>query len=44
MESGKIYYSKLHLELDDELEYTIQRSTMGDGKPVAYERKLLTDS
>jgi hypothetical protein len=42
--SGKRYYSKLHPELDDELEYTIRRATIVGGKPVSYEKKFLTDS
>jgi len=42
--SGKRYYSKMHPELDDELEYTIRRATIVGGKPVTYERKFLTDS
>ena len=42
--SGKRYYSKLHPELDDELEYTIRRATIVGGKPVAHEKKFLTDS
>lgn len=42
--SGKRYYSKLHPELDDELEYTIRRATIVGGKPLAYEKKFLTDS
>ena len=42
--SGKRYYSKLHPELDDELEYTIRRATIVGGKPVAFEKKFLTES
>lgn len=42
--SGKRYYSKLHPELDDELEYTIRRTTIVGGKPVSHEKKFLTDS
>lgn len=42
--SGKRYYSKLHPELDDELEYTIRRATIVRGKPVTYEKKFLTDT
>lgn len=42
--SGKRYYSKLHPELDDELEYTIRRATIVGGKPLAHEKKFLTDS
>ena len=42
--SGKRYYSKLHPELDDELEYTIRRATIVGGKPLAYEKKFLTNS
>lgn len=42
--SGKRYYSKLHPELDDELEYTIRRTTIIGGKPLAYEKKFLTDT
>ena len=42
--SGKRYYSKLHPEFDEELEYTIRRATIVSGKPVAYEKKFLTDS
>lgn len=42
--SGKRYYSKLHPELDDELEYTIRRATIIGGKPLSYEKKFLTDT
>lgn len=42
--SGKRYYSKLHPELDDELEYTIRRATIVGGKPIAFEKKFLTES
>jgi hypothetical protein len=42
--SGKRYYSKIHPELDEELEYRIRRATIVGGKPVAYEKKFLTDS
>jgi hypothetical protein len=42
--SGKRYYSKLHPELDDELEYTIRRATIVGGKPVSHEKKFLTSS
>lgn len=42
--SGKRYYSKLHPELDDELEYTIRRATIVGGRPLAYEKKFLTSS
>lgn len=42
--SGKRYYSKIHPQLDDELEYTIRRATIVGGKPVVYEKKYLTDS
>lgn len=42
--SGKRYYSKIHPELDEELEYTIRRATIVGGKPVAYEKKFLTES
>ena len=42
--SGKRYYSKLHPELDEELEYTIRRATIVGGKPLSYKKKFLTDS
>jgi DNA-binding GntR family transcriptional regulator len=42
--SGKRYYSKMHPELDDELEFTIRRATIVDGKPVSLEKKFLTAS
>ena len=42
--SGKRFYSKLHPELDDELEYTIRRATIIAGKPVGHEKKFLTTS
>jgi len=42
--SGKRYYTKLHPELDEELEYTIRRATIVGGKPVALEKKFLTSS
>ena len=42
--SGKRYYSKLHPEMDEELEYTIRRATIIGGKPVALEKKFLTNS
>ena len=42
--SGKRYYIKLHPVLDDELEYTIRRATIVGGKPLAYEKKFLTES
>jgi hypothetical protein len=42
--SGKRYYSKIHPELDDELEYTIRRASIINGKPLAHEKKFLTDT